>query len=319
VKIRALLIACLLTGASHATAAPERVLVGAYVNDIQNLDVKTHSFAADIYLWFKWKSGKLDPAQSFEFINPSELWGHVRTKNFEQPLTREEGLRYQLVRVQGRFGQKFPLDRYPFDHQTLAVELEDGALTVKDLVFEADRVPITVNPRLVIPGFALGTARLVVENYVYPTNFGDMFDGDKGTYSRIRFEIPIYRPMMAYAIKLILPIFCVVFCASLIFLFHPNYVDSRMGVGITALLTIVALQITLNEDLPDIGYLVLIDKIYLCSYVFVILALAIIVRTTQLKDAGQEQRAIALNHRALWMLVVSYLATVTTIVTWALR
>ena len=39
------------------------------------------------------------------------------------------------------------------------------------------------------------------------------------------------------------------------------------------------LQITLNEDLPEIDYLVLIDKIYLAAYFYVLLGLGIVVKT----------------------------------------
>lgn len=44
----------------------------------------------------------------------------------------------------------------------------------------------------------------------------------------------------------------------------------------------MALQITLNEDLPEVDYLILMDKIYIGAYFFVIGALAMVVRTTKL-------------------------------------
>ena len=65
------------------------------------------------------------------------------------------------------------------------------------------------------------------------------------------------------------------------FLLAPTYVDARVDVGITSLLTIVALQMTFNQDLPDVGYLMLMDKVYLSSYGFVIFGLGVVVRTTR--------------------------------------
>ena len=35
--------------------APVKVVVGAYINDIQELDFKTNSYAIDLYVWFRWK------------------------------------------------------------------------------------------------------------------------------------------------------------------------------------------------------------------------------------------------------------------------
>jgi hypothetical protein len=30
-------------------------VVGAYINDIQELDFKTNSYAIDLYVWFRWR------------------------------------------------------------------------------------------------------------------------------------------------------------------------------------------------------------------------------------------------------------------------
>ena len=49
--------------------APVKVVVGAYINDIQELDFKTNSYAIDLYVWFRWKAPDLDPSKTTEFMN----------------------------------------------------------------------------------------------------------------------------------------------------------------------------------------------------------------------------------------------------------
>lgn len=39
--------------------APVKVVVGAYINDIQELDFKTNSYAIDLYVWFRWKGADI--------------------------------------------------------------------------------------------------------------------------------------------------------------------------------------------------------------------------------------------------------------------
>jgi hypothetical protein len=99
-----------------------------------------------------------------------------------------------------------------------------------------------------------------------------------------------------------------VFCAALMFLFNPTYVDARVGIGITALLTIVALQITLNGNLPEIDYLVLMDKIYLGAYLYVIAGLAVVVKTTWMieKSAAALKRVNAIHRMSLIGLTLAY-------------
>ncbi|HET7852739.1 MAG TPA: hypothetical protein VFK91_08340, partial [Methyloceanibacter sp.] len=52
-----------------AGEAPVKVVVGAYINDIQELDFKTNSYAIDLYVWFRWKAPDLDPSKTMEFMN----------------------------------------------------------------------------------------------------------------------------------------------------------------------------------------------------------------------------------------------------------
>jgi hypothetical protein len=125
----------------------------------------------------------------------------------------------------------------------------------------------------------------------------------------VTLNVPIARPVLTYGVKLLLPILCVTFCAGLMFLFHPKHVDARVELGITALLTIVALQITLNNDLPEVAYLILLDKIYLGAYLFVIAGLAVVVKTTWLLESKDVQRAIRLERRSLVFLSLLYLTS----------
>ena len=49
--------------------------MGVLVNDIQQLDLQTHSYNVDLYMWFKWNNPDIDPSRSFEFMNAFELLG----------------------------------------------------------------------------------------------------------------------------------------------------------------------------------------------------------------------------------------------------
>lgn len=297
-----------------APAALDEVNVGAYVHDVQNLELKSHSYNVDLYIWFRWRNPALNPAATFEFINPFESWGHVKATDYEKPVRLPDGQFYQVVRCQGRFSSKLPLYDYPFDHQTLVVEFEDSSKSARDLAYVPDQDGVSVNPALELPGFAIGKPALKALPSTYPTNFGDPREPARSAFSRARLELPISRPLLPYSVKLLLPILCVIFCAALMFLFHPKYVDSRVGIGITALLTIVALQITLNDDLPEVAYLVLLDKIYLGAYLFVIAGLAVVVKTTWMIEHGSVPRAIRLDRRSLIVLSVLYLAATAALV-----
>ncbi|MBI3548740.1 MAG: hypothetical protein HY078_06870 [Elusimicrobia bacterium] len=315
--IRAASLLALLTAAAPPCAAapkapapasaPDRVTVGAFLNDIQNLDIKTHSYAADLYLWFRWKNPKINPAATAEFMNAYELWGHEARPAYEKPIKRGDEL-YQVVHYQGRFAAKLDLERYPFDKQKLFIEVEDAQQERQSIEYVLDADGFTVNPNLRLPGFIIKNPTLTIRDNAYPTRFGDTALQTPSVFSRLRLEIPVERPALTYSVKLFLPVMCVVLCASLMLLFDPKWVDARVGIGITALLTIVALQITFNNDLPQVDYLVLMDKVYLTGYLFVIAGLAVVLKTTQVVDTGRGAAAARWEHRALGLLLAAFLA-----------
>lgn len=296
----------------------QTVEVGAFLNDIQTIDLKLHSYAVDLYVWFRWKNPDIDPASSFEFTNANDSWGHVRTPNWEAPRQLPDGSLYQVVHVQGRFSRKFLLYNYPFDRQTIEVSFEDSVWPSKQLVYVEDAEGFQVNPAMVLPGYRSEAPQLEIREFHYPTRFGDTRALEPETYSRVTLRLPIHRPRDTYAIKLLLPVLCVIACASLMFMLKPTYVDARLSIGITALLTIVALQITLNADLPDVDYLVFMDKIYVGAYLFVIAGLAVVVRTTRMVEADQLAAAVRLHRRAMIGLLAVFLLAMLVMVAVAL-
>lgn len=285
---------------------PERVAIGVHLNDIQSIDLKSHAYEMDFYVWFRWKNPELDPASSMEIANPIEQWGLMVTPIYEEPEELEDGSLYQILRVQGKFSKKLPLYNYPFDRQSLVLIMEDGAHDTSALVYEVDAGSPTVNAAMNLPGYRIGQATFTVEPWHYPTAFGDPRTAPNTSYSRATLAVPLTRPPVAYSTKLFLPVVCVILCAALMFLLSPTLADARVDVGITSLLTIVALQMTYNTDLPDVGYLMLMDKVYLLAYIFVIVGLGVVVHTTKMAERGQVERAVSLHRRVLAGLTLAW-------------
>ncbi len=294
-------------GSGRDRARPDVVRVGVLINDIQQLDLASHSYNVDMYMWFKWRNPELDPSRSFEFLNAFELWGHILTYSTPKPERLPNGTYYQVLRNQGKFNTKLPLERYPFDTQHLLVDIEDANLDSGKLVFVPDHHPVALSEDLTIPGWDVGEPKLTVINNRYATSFGDPRAG-RASYSRIVVDLPVTRPAFTYALKLLLPMLLVALTAALSLGVHPRFVEGRIGIGITALLTLVALQLTNNSSLPDVNYLILLDKLYIVSYAFVVLTLAIIVKNSWVDAEGDISEAVRADRRGLRFLTVSYFA-----------
>ncbi len=297
---------------------PVGVVVGVYVNDVQTLNLREHSYAMDLYIWFRWNGLDFDPAETIEMTNPNELWGHVSAPQYEAPFELPTGEMYQVLRVQGRFSHKFFFNNYPYDRQTLVAEFEDSIHEVNRLRFTADQNPVSLHPNLTLPGFRIGQPRLVVEDFQYPTSFGDTRQTTPDSYSRVRIEIPIHRPLVTSTLKMLLPVLCVVFGASLMLRLRVTLIDARLGIGITALLTVVAIQLAANDTMPNVDYLVLMDKIHLAAYAYVLMGLGVVLATVRQVDRLAIEAAQRLQTRAYWLTTSVFLLVLCAIITTAI-
>jgi hypothetical protein len=272
-----------------APAGKAEVKIGLYINDIQSIDLHNYSFVADVYVWFRDSDPALVPGQSFEWMNMFAPDDHVQTAIYAEPQPQPDGSSYQVFRHQGPFAAKFSVKTYPFDAHELKIEIEDQEWNADRLVYVADSV--TMNPNIDLPGFQIGKPRLEIVTKDYPTNFGDQSLAHPESYSRAIVSIPISRPVLSGVTKSLLPVFIVVLVAAAALLLSPEHIEARVGLSITALLTLVALQFSAQAALPDVGYLLMLDQIYLASYGFVLLVVALLVMTTHDTDKAQQTGA----------------------------
>lgn len=119
-------------------------------------------------------------------------------------------------------------------------------------------------------------------DYTYPTNFGDLRQAQGSTYSRISIELQVTRPIVNAIVKNVLPVLLTTICCSFVFFLSPKLVDSRFQIAIFSIFSIVALQITVGEDLPTVEYLTLLDTLYLYAYVYCIAVIALLIYITKL-------------------------------------
>lgn len=283
---------------SGELAVPRPVYVGIYLNDVPSLDLDTNRYLVDFYLWFRWQGDDIDPSTTFEFMNAVESWDQlhaaVYTDDDDEALPDDlgDGWRYQVFHVQGHFGHAFDVRAYPFDSQEIVIALEDTDAVVEDMIYVADEGTLTLPPGLAIPGWDLGEVRAEVIRQDYPTNFGDTRRPvGEDRYSRFRYSLRVARPVIGYAATTILPIAIVMLITMVMFLIHPRYFEGKLGLGITSLISAVALQLTTAGDLPSTGYLVLLDHIYNLSYLVIFLSLLASVWSVRVHDGGDDVRA----------------------------
>jgi hypothetical protein len=251
----------------------QQVFVGVYANNVYNLDIQNNTFYLDAYVWFRWK-GDIDPTATVEFINAVEEWGMVQTNILEEPSELADGSKYQIMRIESRFVQPFTLADFPLDAQQLTLLIEDTTFSADQLVYVPDTADSGYGDMLKIPGWEITNWSMDSQVHNYGSQFGELGSALATDYSVLRYALNIERLVNFFLWKLLLPLLIVLVAHWCTFLINPTMVEVRTAMPSTALLTTVFLQQSYTSMLPEVGYLVLMDKIYVVAYLLIIATLA---------------------------------------------
>ena len=263
--------------AAQSAASPEVVEVGLWPTVIYNLDYDSDTYYVTSYVWFVWR-GDIDPTETVEFTNNVESWGLTKSKTYPKPIKLPDGRWYQGLRIEGRFFNSFSLKRFPLEGHTLVIKIEDNTYAADKLVYRFDRRHSGLDSGLDITGWNIASWSGTEGNHHYASNLGDETVGsDTSDYSTIDFAIRISRPIHFFIWKMLLPVLIILLACWTALLLNPSELASRAAMTGTALLTTVFMQQGYTSKLPELNYLVLLDKIYVVVYILILISLAQVV------------------------------------------
>jgi len=285
---------------SAGEGAPDEVLAGVYLSNIQAVNQTTNSFDADFYLWLRWRNPDLDPTAGVEVMNPYMAWGLVVTPVYDQPQRQSDGSLLWLCRYQGSFNAPLSLSNYPFERQTLRIIIEDGVDTTQRVVYRPDTEPVKLDSEVTLAGYEIGEPRIEFTEFTYQSSFGQVQSSAADrTYPRITVYIPLSSPAVSGVVKTLLPIGIVLIAAGLALVIPVVHADAKIGLAITALLALVAMHWGVSTTLPEAGYLMMVDVFYLLAYAAVTAILAVTIAGVWVTRSRGEPAATTMERRML--------------------
>lgn len=284
----------------------QAVHIGVYLMNIYNIDQASNSFFADFYLWCKWK-GVINPIENLEFVNYVDKWGFTKEEIYDTIQVLEDGFNYNVLRVEGRFYHQFTLEDFPFDSQSLDIQIENSKFTEDSLIFISSVEQSSFRPELDVSGWKIDSFILSSYTDTYETNFG-MPGKENEKYSNVTVKLNISRPVSFFAWKLLLPLLIILISSLGTMFISPTFVDARISLPIGSLLAAVFLQQSYSSILPEITYMVLMDKIYVLSYLMIISNLAHAIITANIVSKKGENYILKVKKLDMKFIPVSVVA-----------
>ncbi len=216
---------------------------------------------------------------------------------------------------------KYDLHKFPFDRQTLDILIESFTWPEDTLRLYTQRlapVAFAVPPGWRSSGdeerFITNPAQKLKETHRKLGNQSNQkrLKGELAslgvTYSTFTMSLPMAREGAFYSWKLILPLVLIVFMSWAVFWADPKELSDRVGLTFTAILTVVAFQFLISDQLPRVSYQTYMDLLLLTSFVFMIFTVAESVLVNKVSGQGRDTLAAAIDRNCRWGFPLGYVA-----------
>ena len=285
----------------YSKSKPITVKVDLEIEDVHKISGKNLDFETSYAMWLHWKDDNLIKVlKEFEvFTNkgkplylcdytPKSIIGEKRKifdpvveffnlkekPNFESGLQDwieifSDGTVQSRVRDTKIFKGYFNFKNFPFDKQNLSFEIwsEFPSSMVRIIAeepvmseYKENLYSFNVeNEGISIPGWDL--VGINYENYTVSENDG--FE-----YSGLVVNLEVERQSAYYLFKIILPIIFILAISWSVFWVRGSQLEAKVNITIVCLLSLIAYNFIIDEDLPKLSYLTFLDFFILLSYFY---------------------------------------------------
>jgi branched-chain amino acid transport system substrate-binding protein len=251
------------------------VYTGIDVNRLNRVDPRDGSFNADVYVWMRYGGHNDDPIQ-ITFPDLKDPKNFVPDKPLEAGT--EEDLNYRLYHFASDFKANFDLHHYPFDQQNLIIRFQNATKPRQQVAYAVDTFGLRVDETAYAHGnpdafrdvdlWHVAGVRPFVGYVSTASTLGKLpliSSDNRVEYAAFDTDILLRRDAVAFITKSLMPLFLLVLIVFATLFFPPSLVKERCTIPVTGVLTSAVLMISINSQLPPVGYTVAMEYAF---YVF---------------------------------------------------
>ena len=162
------------------------------------------------------------------------------------------------------FSNEYNLKAFPFDRQVLKIKIADLSRSSTLLRLSVDNWT-----ELALQDFK-SRGKILEWNIVdsYSKYYYEIDAVNSLPSSGVELVFEIERDFQYYLFKVIFPIILILLVSWSVFWIHPKELESKLTITIVCLLSLIAYNFVIDEDLPKLSYLTILDYVVLLSYVF---------------------------------------------------
>lgn len=243
-------------------------------------------------------------APQFELVNSrGEIWRNIHTA----VRIYQDGFVEYEERFNATLGGKIDLRQFPFDRHVLPIRISTFDYDSRQVTFKQIRTEASPDFRL--PGWTVsqitGTSRTDPAYGLSLSNAKSDF-----LYPMAEIGIRVARNWGDYILRILVPLFLIVAASWSVFWLQKGSISDQMGISFTVLLTVVAFNFLVSEELPPISYMTFLDSVLLLSYVMILLTIVQNLCQAALYNSGKTEASVRIDAVSRWLFPVVHLLAV---------
>jgi len=194
---------------------------------------------------------------------------------------------------------RYELAKFPFDKQTLEIEIQSFAWDSRYLQIHIEEQFVGFSDAFEIPEWHTDNVSTRVEAVQEV--------GDRNPFSEFLMVIDITRQFGFYIWKVLLPLIVLVIMCFAVFWMDDESLSSRLSVGFTGVLTVVAYQFIATGSLPKVPYMTLMDTYIAFSFIVMVLTIFQSIIVSGYNKDGRNELALKIDQKSRYLYPLFYL------------
>ena len=250
-RVASTALLCLLAASAGAQDVDRRVKAGFLVTSLSRISSTDGSFDVSGYAWLIDRGAITDATDEIQILARRALIEPV------QSVALDDGATFTALRFEATVDQVFDLRDYPFDRQTLRLNVETK-LPADRLRFVPDEVDTRLADFLVVAGWKVTGLRLLESIVGYDTSLGVWSAPD---FSRLTLLIDMERERSNFVIGKFIGYTMALLVTALIFFVPPDQIGVRIGMATTAVFAAVGNRYGLDTVIGAESAFGLVDQL----------------------------------------------------------
>ncbi len=193
---------------------------------------------------------------------------------------------------------KYDLSKFPFDKQTLQIEMASFAWDVRYLKILIDTQRTGFSDEFELPEWHTSQITNDIKEFMEVES--------PAPFSKLVIMIDVTRQFGFYLWKVLLPLISLVLICFAIFWMSNDSLADRMSISFTGVLTVVAYQFIATGSLPKVPYITLMDVYINFSFIIMIATILQSIVISSYQNSDKNERARHIDKSSRWLFPIAY-------------